>query len=111
MKNLILLLIVLAAFKPAQARPTNYPQAIQRDTIPTGRDTAMKDYVSMQGGQMILVQHEKAGRMKTDMKMKNGTVVKASGEVTTADGHSFQLKEGDRIYLNGRIEGPSKSPI
>ena len=31
--------------------------------------------------------------------------------VPTKDGHSFELKEGDRAYMNGRIEGPSKTPI
>jgi len=45
------------------------------------------------------------------MAMKNGTIVMANGTVKTKEGHSFQLKEGDRVYMNGLIEGPSKSPI
>lgn len=82
-----------------------------QDSAALAKDTLMKDYVSMQGGQLIIVKNNKAGRMEKEMTMKNGTIVKSTGEVLTKDGHSFQLKEGDRIYFNGWIEGPSKSPM
>ena len=86
-------------------------QSPKKDHLPISRDSAMKDYVSMQAGQMILIQNDKVSRMKKDMAMKNGTIVMANGTVKTKEGHSFQLKEGDRVYMNGLIEGPSKSPI
>lgn len=78
---------------------------------PVSGSKEMKSYLSMQGGQMILVDNDKVGRMKKDMTMKNGTLVKTDGTVKTKDGRSFQLKEGNRVYMNGFIEGLEKSPI
>ncbi|MEO5892960.1 MAG: DUF6799 domain-containing protein [Ferruginibacter sp.] len=110
MKKIIMVMIIFVAGKNINAESTSYPKISLLDTLPA-RDTTMKDYVSVQGGQVILVQNNKAGRMTKDLTMKNGTVVKTDGSVKTNDGHTFQLKEGDRIYMNGRIEGPEKSPI
>ena len=49
--------------------------------------------------------------MKKEMTMKNGTTVNAKGTVKMKDGHSFKLKEGDRVYMNGFIEGLTKATI
>ena len=78
---------------------------------PISRDSIIMDYVSMQGGQMILVQNKKVSKLKKDMVMKNGIIVKINGMVKTPDGQSFKLHEGDRVYTNGKIEGPEKSPV
>jgi len=111
MKKLILITAILITAKISKAQENSNQKTLQKDSLSMARDTSMKDYISMQGGQMIVVKNEKAGRMTKDMTMKNGTVVKMNGEVKTSDGHSFRVKEGDRIYMNGRIEGPSKSPM
>ncbi|MCP9751362.1 DUF6799 domain-containing protein [Ferruginibacter sp. HRS2-29] len=83
-----------------QASPiTNAPKEI---TLPA--DTSMKEFVSMQAGQMIFVSDKKTSKMSKDMAMSDGTVVKTDGTVITKDGKKIELHEGDRVYMNGKIE-------
>lgn len=70
----------------------------------TLQDTTMKEYVSMQAGQMIIVQDKKTKKMDKDMTMSDGTVVKTDGTVLTKDGKKLELHEGDRVYMNGKID-------
>ncbi|MCW3090945.1 MAG: hypothetical protein JWP81_2014 [Ferruginibacter sp.] len=112
MKKIIIIGLFVVAIKATQAQQQNVlSYSLQKDTIPASRDTTMKDYVSMQAGQMILVQHEKVSRLTKDITMKNGTVVKTDGTVKTYDGRNLQLKEGDRVYMNGMVEGPARELI
>lgn len=108
MKKLTIVLLFIVSCKLSNAQVAMFTHFQQKDTTPVSRDTSMKDYVAMQAGQMILLQHEKVSRLTKDMKMKNGIIVKADGTVQMSDGRTIMLKEGDRVYLNGMIEGLSK---
>lgn len=110
MKKFLMITMIFLAGKTLNAQNTRATTQ-HKDTLPIQKNTVAEDYVSMQGGQMILVQKNKVQRLKKDMKMKNGTVIETNGSVTTSDGKTFQLHEGDRVYMNGKIEGPEKTPI
>ena len=111
MKELIVVIAILFATKYVNAQQPGDSAREKTGKGPVSGSKEMKSYLSMQGGQMILVDNDKVGRMKKDMTMKNGTLVKTDGTVKTKDGRSFQLKEGNRVYMNGFIEGLEKSPI
>ncbi|MEO6730852.1 MAG: DUF6799 domain-containing protein [Ferruginibacter sp.] len=110
MKKLLMITMIFVAGNTMHAQTTK-TSTQQKDTIPVQKNVATEDYVSMQGGQMIHVQKNKAQRLKKNMKMKNGTIIDTNGSVRTSDGKTFQLHEGDRVYMNGKIEGPEKTPI
>ena len=110
MKKIILMLAIFLAAKEMRATASQTKFSIN-DTIPILRDTAVKDYVTMQGGKMLVVKNNKVGRMTTQMTMTDGSIVTPKGTVKTKDGHTVQLHEGDRVYMNGMIEGPEKTPI
>ncbi|MEJ7589273.1 MAG: DUF6799 domain-containing protein [Ferruginibacter sp.] len=111
MKHLIIIITIFSAALVAKGQAISPTEPSSPDTIPAARETTMKDYFSMQARQMIFVQNNKAGRMKGDMKLKNGTIVTTTGLVKTKDGQTLQLKEGNRVYLNGLIEGLDTSPV
>jgi len=86
----------------AQTQAGSITAAPKEITLPA--DTSMKEFVSMQAGQMIFVSNNKTSKMSKDMTMGDGTVVKTDGTVITKDGKKIELHEGDRVYLNGKIE-------
>lgn len=110
MKTIIAMLVILFTGTAGQAQ-VSLAKHTMTDTIPILRDTAVKDYVTMQGGKMLIVKNNRTIRMTKDMTMKDGTIVNPNGSVKLPDGHTVQLHEGDRVYMNGQIEGPEKTPV
>ena len=111
MKKLIVVVAILFTTQYMKAQQPGDSAREKTGKVQASGNKEMKTYLSLQGGQMILVDHDKVGRMKKDMTMKNGTLVRTDGTVKTKDGRSFQLKEGNRVYMNGFIEGLEKLPI
>lgn len=93
----------------AQTQAGSITTAPKEITLPV--DTTMKEFVSMQAGQMIIVSNNKTSKMIKDMTMGDGTVVKTDGTVITKDGKKLELHEGDRVYLNGKIEIQMKTNV
>lgn len=93
--------ICTAHFSTAQSKPDSLPQA---------RETRMErgGYITLQGGQVMLVKDGKATKLEKDKTLTDGTVVMTNGSVKKTDGTSIQMKEGDRIYLDGGMSLSSK---
>jgi hypothetical protein len=60
-------------------------------------------YIMMQAGKMLIVNNGKSVPLKKDKTLSNGTIVTTDGSVRTTDGNVVKLKEGDRVYLDGRL--------
>ena len=96
MKQLLLAAVIFCTAHVATAQ-------IKTDSLPQVTEKKMeKDgYITLQGGQVMLVKDSKAEKLEKDKTLTDGTVVLLNGMVKKADGTSMQMKEGDRIYLDG----------
>jgi 2-keto-4-pentenoate hydratase/2-oxohepta-3-ene-1,7-dioic acid hydratase in catechol pathway len=108
LKIIIVNSLFFFAFGTASAQ-TESMTAPKENTLPA--DTTMKEFVSMQAGQMIYVANNKTSKMSKDMTMSDGTVVKTNGTVITKDGKKIELHEGDRVYMNGKIDIQVKANV
>lgn len=63
----------------------------------------MKDCVMMEGGKMMVMKNGENMAMDQDMTMKNGTMVMKDGTVKMKDGKTAMLKDGDCVYMDGRM--------
>ncbi len=59
------------------------------------------EYVTMQGGKMVLVRDTIQIQMDHEMTMENGSKVSAMGYVITSEGKKVLFNEGDKMNLEG----------
>ena len=88
---------------------------IAQDTTPTmahkpmgkhkmGHMNGMKeDCVMMKDSKMMVMKGGKTMAMDQDMTLTNGSVVSTDGMVKMNDGKSKQLKNGDCVYMSGKM--------
>lgn len=77
-----------------------------------GSMKAMKDCVMMKDGKMMVMKGGETTVMDQEMTMTNGTVVSTDGSVKMKDGTSKQLKDGDCVYMDGKVKsGMKKDPM
>ena len=62
-----------------------------------------KDCVMMKDGKMMTMKGGKTMAMDQDMTMTNGTTVSTDGTVKMSDGSTKQLKDGDCVYMDGKM--------
>ncbi len=98
--NLVAALMIIAGFN-AKLQAQSIVAPPKETTLP---DTTKKNYVSMQAGQMIVVQDKFTKKMDKNMTMADGTIVKTNGTVITKDGKEIELHEGDKVYMDGKID-------
>jgi opacity protein-like surface antigen len=96
MKRILLAAVVIctAQFADAQTKTDSLPHAIEKKMEKDG-------FITLQGGQVMMVKDSKAEKLEKDKTLTDGTVVMVNGMIKKADGTSLQMKEGDRIYLDG----------
>ena len=66
------------------------------------------DHFMMEGGKMMMIKNGETMSMDKDMTLRNGTVVKMDGTVKKKNGKSMKLKDGQMIYVNGKMSGMGK---
>src|SRR5258705_13218188 len=74
------------------------------DTPPAGSEKMRNEkgpYITLQGGQVMMVKENKAEKLDKDKTLADGTVVMTNGTIKKNDGTIMQMKEGDRVYLDG----------
>lgn len=57
----------------------------------------------MMGGKMLLIKNGQTMPLDKEMKLSNGAVITKDGAGKMKDGKTRQLKEGDMIYMNGKM--------
>jgi hypothetical protein len=63
-----------------------------------------KDFILMKAGIMMIYQKGDSIAMTAVMTLSDGTVVKQDGSITRKNGDTLKLKEGEGIYMNGKIK-------
>jgi hypothetical protein len=64
---------------------------------------SMKDCVMMHDGKLMVMKGGEMTAMTEDMTLKNGTMVMKDGTVMMKDGTKKPLKEGEGIYMDGKM--------
>ena len=67
----------------------------------------MKDCCMMKDGKMMCMMDGKTMPMEKDMTMKNGTMCMKNGECIMKDGTKMQMKEGQCMDMNGKMDNCS----
>ena len=63
----------------------------------------MKDCVMMKDGKMMVMKGGKKMDMETEMTLTNGSTINTEGMLTKQDGKTKQLKNGDGLYMDGKM--------
>lgn len=131
MKNLILVLIIIAALAIgvvggyAYARVKYKALLWQKDTTIAQQQTAIKDQkmiaeenakkaetirvsqkgYTLKGGKMMVEENGKLTAMTTSATLTDGTKVLTTGQVVKKDGTKMTLKEGQVIWMDGTATG------
>ena len=106
------LLVVLFGTFSAQAqaplpgRVAPKPRAVPGRPAPA-KGEGIKDGLSMQKGRVVLTELGITNPLVADKKLINGTIITPAGVVTSTDGTTAQMKEGDLVSLTGRITSRS----
>lgn len=62
-----------------------------------------KDHLMMMDGKMKMFKNGKEMVMDKDMTLSNGTKVMKDGTMKTKAGETMTMKEGDVIYMDGKM--------
>ena len=109
MKRILVLIAIICFGKIASAQTDTIPPAAVDTSVNNMKEHEgyKNAYITLQGGSVLVVKENKTMKLDKDKTLKNGTVVTTDGTVKLADGTTSKLKEGDRIYFDGRL-GTSK---
>lgn len=100
MKQLIILLAVFLASHSVFAQQKTNEKTDHKMHSMSGK---MKDCVMMENGKMMMMKAGTSMAMTQDMTMTNGTMVMMDGTVKHKDGTTAMLKDGQCIYMNGKM--------
>ena len=62
-----------------------------------------KDCIMMKDGKVWQTKDGNTSELTTDVTLSNGTVVSADGNVKTKDGKTTMLKDGDCVWMDGKM--------
>lgn len=99
----IYLFVVLLSAITAQAQAPRPGRAVPKPRVATSKAEGIKDGLSMQKGRVVLTELGISNPLVADKKLVNGTTITPAGVVTSTDGTTAQMKEGDQVSLSGRI--------
>ena len=68
----------------------------------------MKDCVMMKGGKMMVMKGGENMAMDNEMTFTNGSKISTEGIITKQDGTTKQLKNGDCVYMDGKMVSKMK---
>ena len=68
----------------------------------------MKDCVMMKDGKMMVMKGGEKMAMDSETSFTNGSKVSTDGMLTKQDGTTKQLKNGDCVYMDGKMVGKMK---
>lgn len=90
-----------------QTTTTTTQEAQQSSATQTnvGTDAKMADGVVMKDNKMWVMKGGKTMEMTSDMTLRDGSVVMVNGMVKHTDGSTVQMKNGERIDVNGKVAG------
>ena len=93
MKKLFLAIIALSSVVLLQAQ--NSDQSAKKEV--------KKDCIKMQDGKLWQDKDGNTTEVTEDITLSNGTIVMKDGNVKMKDGSTVMLKDGDYVWMDGKI--------
>ena len=93
MKKMLAMLVAFFAVVLVNAQTANQAQA----------KPMKKDCITMKDGKVWQTKDGKTAELQEDVTLPNGTVVMKDGNVKTKDGKTTMLKDGDCVWMNGKM--------
>jgi uncharacterized protein with FMN-binding domain len=93
MKKMLVMLIAVFAIVTVNAQ--NADQAQKKEM--------KKDCITMKDGKVWQTKDGQTTELQQDVALENGTVVSKDGNVKTKDGKTMMLKDGDCLWMNGKM--------
>jgi len=103
MKKLLCLLTICVFTLGAYSQDTK-PEKMDKKMDGKMGKMEMKDCVMMKDGKMMVTKKGNTMAMDETMTMANGTMVMADGTVKMKDGKTKMLKNGDCVYMDGKMK-------
>jgi predicted RNA polymerase sigma factor len=100
MKKVIILIIFAVAGFGAFSQDSN-TMYLKQDT--SAKAYSATDYIAMKGMTVMVFKDGDSIALTNVLTLKDGSVVKQDGSVTRKNGQVIKLKEGDKVYWNGKI--------
>lgn len=97
------LVVLLFSGSAASAQTPRPGRAVPKPRVAAAKAEGVKDGLSMQKGRVVLTELGISNPLVADKKLINGTVITPSGMVTSTNGTTAQMNEGDQVSLTGRI--------
>ena len=105
----ILAAIVCSTATIAQDSTTTTTSSTTEKHHKMGHDgMKMKDCVMIKDGKMMVMKGGKKMEMESEMTLTNGAKVNTDGMLTKQDGTTKQLKNGDGLYMDGKMVNKMK---
>lgn len=102
MKTLSILVLAIALSISASAQSDTTSMMKHHDYAKNHHE-----YYYMKDGKMMMDKNGQRSEVMQDVTLKNGTVIKSTGEVDWTNGKSETLKEGERVDMYGKIHNTS----
>ncbi len=99
MKKLTMLFVVAMCFAATVVAQDSSMHKMHK----MGHMKMKKDCVMMEGGKMMMMKGGKTMAMDNDVTLTNGATVMADGSMKMKDGTTKQLKDGDCVYMDGKM--------
>lgn len=98
MKKILVLLVISLLGAGAFAQTDQKMNKMKSEKMMQGKDCVM-----MKDGKMMVMKNGATMAMDKDMTMSNGTTVMTDGTVKMKDGKTMMLKDGECVYMNGKM--------
>ncbi|MBD2723767.1 MULTISPECIES: DUF6799 domain-containing protein [Hymenobacter] len=101
----LLLLVMQGTVAQAQTKlpPRRPGGAVPARVKLAATGEGVKDGLTMQKGRIILTEFGVTNPLTADKQLLNGTTISTTGLVTSKDGTTTQINEGDHVSLSGRV--------
>lgn len=83
---------------------------VQQDSTNNKMNSKTKDYVTMKNGKVTEYKDGKWSDLTSMFTCTDGSKVSMDGTLTKADGTTQTLKEGDKVYKDGRMTTAKPAP-
>jgi hypothetical protein len=79
-------------------------QIVQMDgTVRMTKPGMVRDHIMVKDGKAIIMKDGKSMLLEDEMTMPNGVVVMKNGSYTTREGKTMQIKEGEKMTMDGKL--------
>ena len=94
--------LICLSYATVQAQTARPGHAVPKPRV-VAKNDGLKDGLTMQKGRIMITETGITNPLLADKKLLNGTTISTAGLVTSPNGSTSQMAEGDEVSLSGRL--------